>query len=270
MVTGEKIKKMRLCNNCKTYKKEDEFYKNASRKDGLSSICSICSKEFTYKWRENNKEKFKEASKKYTKTYKNKIKEGVFMTRTETGINNTIKLCEFIIKNRRLPNTLGNNDEVVLYRFRQRSINKMKMKDCKTLLRAELKVAQKYNLGGIFYKNFDVSEFLPTEKPEEKPEEKLEKQITFNDIVVPFNDIVSVEEVTESKTDKETIDAVNFVTEPVVPLQDRINQKVSEIESKIKDGLKADIDKIKNDIDQIKFTIKSLTEIVEVFKRWMA
>src|SRR3990167_10256653 len=65
---------MKTCSTCGSKKPKSEFYKNIGHKDGLSSMCKICSKEYerkrnstlkvkkqkaksSKKWRDNNKGK---------------------------------------------------------------------------------------------------------------------------------------------------------------------------------------------------------------------
>lgn len=48
--------KIKICSKCRKIKNIKEFYKNKSKKDGLSIWCKKCIKE----WREKNSEKVKE------------------------------------------------------------------------------------------------------------------------------------------------------------------------------------------------------------------
>jgi len=58
-------RKTKKCIKCKQKKQRDEFYKDKSKKDGLNIYCIMCSKEFSKHYRENNKEKRREAERKY-------------------------------------------------------------------------------------------------------------------------------------------------------------------------------------------------------------
>jgi hypothetical protein len=47
------------CSMCKKLKPRTEFYKESSRKDGITGYCKPCKLEKTKKWREQNPEKMK-------------------------------------------------------------------------------------------------------------------------------------------------------------------------------------------------------------------
>jgi hypothetical protein len=67
---------MKRCSKCKIEKKETEFCKDKQKKDGLSSSCKECNKEYqkTYRKTEKFKAHQKEYQEKYRKTNKNKWK----------------------------------------------------------------------------------------------------------------------------------------------------------------------------------------------------
>ncbi len=49
--------KTKICVSCNLEKSTDNFYKDESRKSGLSTYCKECIKENRTKYRTNNKEK---------------------------------------------------------------------------------------------------------------------------------------------------------------------------------------------------------------------
>ena len=70
------------CTNCKIDKSKDLFYKDSSKKYGVSSWCKECSKEYKSKnshvknqWNKNNKDKVSAHRKKYYQNNKDKIME---------------------------------------------------------------------------------------------------------------------------------------------------------------------------------------------------
>jgi len=84
---------MKTCSSCKVSKPENEFGKNAARKDGLHNECKICKNTGNSKyyktekarvtlrrWREKNKEKiylWRNKYKEYDKEYREKNKEKI-------------------------------------------------------------------------------------------------------------------------------------------------------------------------------------------------
>jgi len=61
---------MKHCYNCKTLKDLSEFYRNKSKKDGLTDECKVCAKNRGNKFRKNNLEKCKKWYKKYAEEHK--------------------------------------------------------------------------------------------------------------------------------------------------------------------------------------------------------
>lgn len=51
---------MKTCRKCRKNKKENEFYKETTHKDGLSSYCKICKNERTRHWQKTNAQKWTE------------------------------------------------------------------------------------------------------------------------------------------------------------------------------------------------------------------
>lgn len=90
------------CNKCKIVKKENEFSKDKSHKDGFHSQCKICRNHHNKQWKSNNKKKVLE----YKKEYQNKKRKNdpifklisYIRTRTSAALkgcnksNNTLKL----------------------------------------------------------------------------------------------------------------------------------------------------------------------------------
>lgn len=58
------------CSSCKEVKPVDEFYKDASRKDGLSTTCKKCHAKSVKKWEMNNAARFKEMNNNWKKAHK--------------------------------------------------------------------------------------------------------------------------------------------------------------------------------------------------------
>lgn len=48
---------MKKCTQCKVEKKDGEFYKQKTAKDGLQSVCKVCDVENSRKWNVSNKER---------------------------------------------------------------------------------------------------------------------------------------------------------------------------------------------------------------------
>lgn len=55
------------CGRCKEIKVINEFYKSKQTKNGYSSWCKQCYKEYRTKWRNNNRERVRELNRKYGK-----------------------------------------------------------------------------------------------------------------------------------------------------------------------------------------------------------
>lgn len=65
---------MKICKVCNTEKSLNEFYKEASSKDGHSSKCKICKNKATMTWRELNPEKYNTAARGYNKKHYPKLR----------------------------------------------------------------------------------------------------------------------------------------------------------------------------------------------------
>lgn len=68
----KKCNKKKFCSNCKEKKSLDQFYKNKSREDGVTTRCKKCVGEKSKEWREKNPEKSKEQQRKSYKKHRNK------------------------------------------------------------------------------------------------------------------------------------------------------------------------------------------------------
>lgn len=66
---------MKNCNRCKLYKKEIDFNKNKNKKDGLQSICIICTNEYNKKYYIDNKNSLSLKLAEYRSNNKDKRKE---------------------------------------------------------------------------------------------------------------------------------------------------------------------------------------------------
>jgi hypothetical protein len=65
---------MKYCPRCCREKPKIEFFKNKSKKDGLSGWCKICSTEDNLEWRKLHKKKARSYSRKTYSKYKEKYK----------------------------------------------------------------------------------------------------------------------------------------------------------------------------------------------------
>ena len=66
---------MKNCSKCKEAKELTEFYKQASKKDGLQSHCKACERARHSKYRENNAVKISIRQKQYRQDHPEKIKQ---------------------------------------------------------------------------------------------------------------------------------------------------------------------------------------------------
>lgn len=114
---------MKTCAQCRSIKSEDEFYRDASRKDGFSNRCKECDKiqhqkhvdknpEYREKqlkrivtWSEENKNAILEAKKKWREENRERINE----IQRNWRKNNPEKVIA-----QRLKDSLKNKDSVVL------------------------------------------------------------------------------------------------------------------------------------------------------------
>lgn len=62
------------CSKCKVIKNINEFHKNKSRKDGYSHWCKTCNCKDSKLYRENNRDKVRESSKKWSKANPERVK----------------------------------------------------------------------------------------------------------------------------------------------------------------------------------------------------
>jgi hypothetical protein len=77
---------MKRCYRCEEVKQFEEFFKNRSKKDGLSTECKSCQKIYTANWARNNPEKRKEICKKYNKSDKRRANyKRFFISRAKEG-----------------------------------------------------------------------------------------------------------------------------------------------------------------------------------------
>ena len=58
------------CSSCNEYKPIQEFYKDASRKDGHTTRCKECHNKSVRRWQTNNSEKFKEINRSWKNSHK--------------------------------------------------------------------------------------------------------------------------------------------------------------------------------------------------------
>ena len=56
---------MKTCTRCNEAKERTEFYKDRTKKDGLTSSCKQCARERSRKWREANPEKVVQCNKEW-------------------------------------------------------------------------------------------------------------------------------------------------------------------------------------------------------------
>lgn len=66
---------IKKCSECKIEKSSEEFNKHRTRKDGLQSVCKLCSLKNSSKWRAENKERHKELCRKWQAENKERAKE---------------------------------------------------------------------------------------------------------------------------------------------------------------------------------------------------
>ena len=66
---------MKVCSGCKVEKDFSEFCKHRNHKDGLSSTCKDCAREYNKKYRQNNRESIAEKKKEYQQNNKERIAE---------------------------------------------------------------------------------------------------------------------------------------------------------------------------------------------------
>jgi len=67
----------KICGQCKEDKSVSEFYAHPANKDGLQSMCKICHRINTAKWKKNNKEKVDNKSHFYKNSESGFIKNSI-------------------------------------------------------------------------------------------------------------------------------------------------------------------------------------------------
>ena len=73
---------MKTCNKCKAEKSLEEFFNDKNNKtDGKYSICKACKQAGTYKWRDDNREKYNETQRKFQKGVSPEKRYGVEIKR---------------------------------------------------------------------------------------------------------------------------------------------------------------------------------------------
>ena len=75
MEITKEFKETKICCYCKTEKRIGGFYKDKSRKDGISNKCKICANDKNRKYAIDNKEKLDEYKKEYNKNHKEDMKQ---------------------------------------------------------------------------------------------------------------------------------------------------------------------------------------------------
>jgi 5-methylcytosine-specific restriction endonuclease McrA len=69
---------MKKCSSCKKIKSLGDFNKNKSKKDGLNTICRLCSKKRSKKYYEDNREKHLVEVRKHRKRQRFKLRKYVW------------------------------------------------------------------------------------------------------------------------------------------------------------------------------------------------
>lgn len=84
---------MKFCNDCQTNKSIEEFYSNKSKRDGLQSICKICSINRARAHQQANPEKKRINNKTYGERHAVELREKrhKYYQRTKTDRQTTIK-----------------------------------------------------------------------------------------------------------------------------------------------------------------------------------
>lgn len=84
---------MKTCKKCKLEKDISEFYKVSKNIDGFHRQCKVCVKEWVKNYREINKEKIKERSKKWYNNNKNYVYvyQRIYIENNKEKINNNLR-----------------------------------------------------------------------------------------------------------------------------------------------------------------------------------
>lgn len=137
---------MRVCSKCKEEKELNEFTKDASSKDGIRCSCKKCNAlykklyvqnntEKIKAYKENNKDKYKEYSKKYRNNNKNKIQDYQKEYRENNKENTKERSKKYFLENRekiynyRLKNIkkyIGYNSKWIKKKIKEDSVYKFK------------------------------------------------------------------------------------------------------------------------------------------------
>ena len=64
---------MKKCNRCLIEKEMDEFFRDSNHSTGRYSICKLCKQNSTYKWREDNREKYNAGMRAYGKKHRRRM-----------------------------------------------------------------------------------------------------------------------------------------------------------------------------------------------------
>lgn len=141
--------KTKLCSNCKLDKSIDEYYKDKSKKDGLTTFCIYCKKLSNKK----SYTKYKEVRKEYADFYRKENKDKVKKSIKESYIKNKEK---YLYKNKlyRQKNSekikqnqkkyYNTNREKILLKYQKnREINLLRMRNWKKENRPKLATYQR-------------------------------------------------------------------------------------------------------------------------------
>jgi len=118
------------CSNCLLEKSKDEFYKDKSKKSGLSTFCKLCRKELGKKYYSKNSDKIKSKAKEYREGNPDKIK--LYRIENKEKINALSKKSrERNIENIRVSQKkyyLENKEKIIsrYYQNREKEIERMK------------------------------------------------------------------------------------------------------------------------------------------------
>lgn len=132
------------CTNCKIDKSKDLFYKDSSKKHGVSSWCKECSKEYESmnkekrtQWLENNKEKTSLYKKKHYQNNKEKI--------LEKHLNYRIENKEYI-KKKDAEYKAKNKETINIKRIEKNKIISLNRKKEKELIRQKYLLSEEYKI----------------------------------------------------------------------------------------------------------------------------
>lgn len=138
----------KVCSKCRIEKSAIDFYKNRSRKDGLTTYCKSCVLERERKCRVENKEKIRQSAKKYYEKNKTKIskwhkenffknKEKILERNKKYAAQNKIKILDrnlryrIELKNCYLIKLLKDSDKTLAQAPIPKSLVKLKREEIK-------------------------------------------------------------------------------------------------------------------------------------------